>query len=644
MYRIIQFGLEVTMEKSPTSNVKSVFRRFSLFRKSDGHIKKKQSIRSLKTFKSEDKDEKVTPETFEFKTTEIPLKPCSDSQIKDYIQTDMLKEAYLNLLSLELKLKPSALVEGESHSDLVNKEKDLNLLYGALMDKMSVIVRNSSALPSCNKELLVYVATIILEEEKRQGERGAMQGWRDAWRDAVLNGVRDTLKKVPLDSREQNASWLPVHLGLLGNAVVEHLGKVKTELLSSYPADFNVFETYVSCHREAIGEHLKSLLEKVTELKDYYALLDFIIHSYPSDLQGHQRALIMEEDLNKIKTSYCHCQKEDFKLKLENFIILETEVWKKKKSPEITEDGFRSSKIDKDICQLIASYAGNLEKIDENLGKSVVSSCLEELNPFYTRFEKEFSQHTVSLLTSDLLDCCLWVEYHITYINSFSSLKENLQCYKESCSAQVEKLEKEVDGLTQRLRQTLMDHFKSEVKPYMDGMMTKKWLKTDEDFKEVISIVENYSGLCKSMRAPSVQIFVNDVHYYVAKEYVSQLMKKKYSCKKPKNEDAAIKLKEQWNELRKLFVEMGSSLKWLYPLGNYLSDIIGMETEKNIKDLLHPLVSNYPDISKKQLSAVLSFRDNGLSLEKHNVINHFTVLKREAGNTNHEHSFFTDIE
>lgn len=115
------------------------------------------------------------------------------------------------------------------------------------------------------------------------------------------------------------------------------------------------------------------------------------------------------------------------------------------------------------------------------------------------------------------------------------------------------------------------------------------------------------------------------MHYYVAKEYVSQLMKKKYSCKKAKNEDAAIKMKQQWNELKKLFVEMvryspvsnnvkyttvffktdalkiffciqGSSLNWLYPLGNYLSDIIGMEIEKNIKDLLNPLVSNYPDI------------------------------------------------
>ncbi|KAF4105540.1 exocyst complex component 3-like protein 4 isoform X2 [Onychostoma macrolepis] len=635
------------MEKSPTSNVKGIFRRFTLFRKSDGHIKKKRSFQSQKPSLSEDKYNEVITEEFEFEATEIPLKPCAVLQIKDYIQRDMLKEAYLNLLSLhlELKLEQSALGEGESHSNLVNKEKDLNLLYDALRDKMSVIVRNSSALPSRNKELLVYVATIILEEEKKQpGEPGEMQGWREAWRDAVLNGVRDTLEKIPLDSREQNASWLAVHLENLSKAVKENLERVKIELLSSYPADFNVFETYVSCHHEAVGEHLKSLLEKVTELKDYYALLDFIIQRFPSDLRDHQRALVMEEDLNKIKTSYCHCQKEDFKLALENFIILETEVWKTKKSLIRTEDGFLTSKIHMDICQLISSYAENLEKIDENLGKSVVSSCLEELNPFYTRFEKEFSQHTDSLLTSDLLDCCLWVEYQIAYINSFSSLKENVQCYKESCLAQVEKLEKEVDGLTQRLRKTLMDHFKSEVKPYMDGMMTKKWLKTDEDFKEVVSKIENYSWFCKSMRAPSVQIFVNDVHYYIAKEYVSQLMKKKYSCKKTKNEDAAIKIKEQWNELRKLFVEMGSSLKWLYPLGNYLSDIIGMEIEKNIKDLLNPLVSNYPDISKKQLSAVLSFRDNGFSLEKHNVINHFTVLKRDAGNTNHEHSFFTDIE
>lgn len=100
-------------------------------------------------------------------------------------------------------------------------------------------------------------------------------------------------------------------------------------------------------------------------------------------------------------------------------------------------------------------------------------------------------------------------------------------------------------------------------------------------------------------------------------------MKKKFSCKNSKNEEAADKMRSQWKELRKLFEEMvtlsdchkiienihyiiifkkvflpiqGSSLDWLYPLGNYLSDIIGMENEKSIKDILHPLVSDYPDI------------------------------------------------
>lgn len=199
------------------------------------------------------------------------------------IEMEQLEEAYLNLLSLRLELQKDrqALDQEDYPIELVNKEKDLRLLYGTLRNKMFTIVRDSSAHPSRCKELLVYIAHIIPEEEKRQGEPGEMQGWREAWRDAVLNGVRDTLKKVPLESREQNTSWLAVHLGLLGKAAVEDLMRVKTELLNSYPEDFNVFETYVSCYHEAVEEHLKRLLEKVTELKDYYALLDFIIHRYP---------------------------------------------------------------------------------------------------------------------------------------------------------------------------------------------------------------------------------------------------------------------------------------------------------------------------------------------------------------------------
>ncbi|KAA0717709.1 hypothetical protein E1301_Tti020840 [Triplophysa tibetana] len=535
--------------------------------------------------------------------------------MRECIKSDELKKAYVNLLSLRLDIqqKRGALEEGASDVDLENKETDIGMLLDTLKNKIADIVR-SSTLPSVNKELLGQVVTIVLEEKKKSE---MMLGWMETWRNAVRDGARDSLKKVHLDQPEQNTSWLAVHLGLLGKAIEDDLKRVKAELLSSYPKDFNVFETYVSCYHEVAEEHLKELLEKVTDAKDYQHLLDFIIHSCPGDLRTEQGAVKLGQDfLKKIKAAYCDRLMENFKAAMENIINLERdEVWKMKKTPNRTDEGFLTSHINMDICQLTASYTRQLKGIDENHGKLFVRFSLEEIPEFHKRFEEEFRQHTLSLLTSDLLDLCLWVNYHITYINTFLLLKEQMQCYRESCLTQVVQLEKDMDEVTQRLRQTLLDHFKTDIK-----------------------------------------IFINDVHYYVIKEYVSQLMKKKYSCKNNRNEEAADKMRIQWKELRKLFEEMGSSLDWLYPLGNYLSDIIGKENEKSIKDILHPLVRDYPDISvcsycihlnissKKQMSAVLYFRDNGFSLERHQVINQFNLIKRDTANIIHERSFFIDME
>lgn len=40
----------------------------------------------------------------------------------------------------------------------------------------------------------------------------------------------------------------------------------------------------------------------------------------------------------------------------------------------------------------------------------------------------------------------------------------------------------------------------------------------------------------------------------------------------------------------------GSTLDWLHSLGFQISEIIEQEHEKDIKDVLTPLVENYPDI------------------------------------------------
>lgn len=203
-------------------------------------------------------------------------------QINNLIKDNILEKAYVNILSLreEVQCEKEALAGNDSPGELLNKEKDLSMLYNNLRDKLTEIVQQSSAQPSFNKELLVQMSGIIQEEEKREGDAGKMGGWRDVWRAAIQRGVKETLEKIHLDSHEQNVSWLAIHLGQVGKVIVEQLEKVKAELTSSYPPSFNVFETYVSSFHKAVAEHLKVLLGKVTEVKDYYALLDFILKRY----------------------------------------------------------------------------------------------------------------------------------------------------------------------------------------------------------------------------------------------------------------------------------------------------------------------------------------------------------------------------
>lgn len=219
-------------------------------------------------------------------------------QISKLIDKEELEEAHLNLLSLRLELQQEMEQCGKEDSpmNLAKKDKDLSILYGHLRDKVKAIVLDSNSFPSRNKGLLVHVARIIQEEDKRAGEPHVMYGsggWMEAWVEAVAQGVEAKLKNIPLERREQNVSWLSVHLGLLGKAIVEDLETVKKELRWSYPPSFKVFSTYVKSYHRAVGQHLKTLQQQVTELKDFYALLQWIIKDYqrseqPGFLRGEK--------------------------------------------------------------------------------------------------------------------------------------------------------------------------------------------------------------------------------------------------------------------------------------------------------------------------------------------------------------------
>ncbi|KAL3969145.1 hypothetical protein ACER0C_029102 [Sarotherodon galilaeus] len=583
----------------------------------------------------EKEEEEVLREEIEdcYVLPSIPLTPLSVMEINKLIETRELEEAHLNLLSLrqEFKQQSESCPDG-SAMELATREKDLNLLYGTLRKKVSDIVCD----PLSDKKLLLQMARVIQEEEKRLREPGGLKdSWMDAWRESVSAGVQVKVQSVLLDRIEQNSAWLAVHLGLLGEVIVKDLENVKQELRWSYPPSFKVFSTYVRGYNRVVAQHLKKLEQQVTELKDFYGLLDWIVNKYKSerimgslslqpDIQDESTDLQLEENfLEQLKEKYCRRMQEELRMIQDRVIELENEeVWKDGKAPE-KEDNFPISSFPIDISTSVKSFVLNSIKLDAQLEKKVVSSCLEELKQFPNGFEKAFSQHCTSHQP-------LWTEYRITYINSFTSLKKHMEEYKETCEDGVKGFQTAVDSLIGKLMQDLEDQFKEDVKPYSRRMMTRKWLTNDEDFDQLYSRTKLLSQHCSLMMPPHAKAFASKLHYHVVIEYIGQLMKSNYSCKNRKHEKAATKIRHQWNKLSDLFEDMKSNNEWLYHVGDDLSNIIGQKNTTDIKNHLQPVIENYPDFSKKHLVAVLYFRGLMRGHEHQLILRRLTALKKEV--------------
>ncbi|XP_026195861.1 exocyst complex component 3-like protein 4 isoform X2 [Anabas testudineus] len=591
--------------------------------------------------KEEEEEAAVCQEMEEAYTLpDIPHTPLSVMQINKLIETGLLEEAHLNLLALRH--------EFQQDSNQYSKEKDLSLLYSELRSKICTIVRDSG------KELSGSVARIIQEEEKRAEQPGGLQGsWMEAWREAVAEGVQEKVKRVALEQKEQSSSWLAVHLALLGKAIVEDLQNVKGVLRAYYPPSFKVFSTYVNSYHRVVGQHLKTLEQQVTELKDLYVVLDWIINKYKSekimgsvslqpDIKDESTDLQLEENfLKQLKEKYCCKVKEDLSSSLDRVIELENEDYWQKSQPPRKEDGFLDSHFHMDIWTKVESAVKNTQKIDPQLDQKVSSSCLEELKQFPVRFESEFKRHCGALEPQPL-----WVDYHITYINSFTALQEHMKSYCDACPEEVKGFSKEVEDLVGRLTQVLENQFKEDVKPYLRRMMTRKWLNNDSDFTELHSRTKLLSQHCAVMRPPCVQRFADRLYLHMAKEYFGQLMKNNYSCKNRKHEKAAAKIRQQWGELGEQFEDMKSTHEWLDPVGDDLSKIIGQKNKADIKQCLEPLVKNYPDFGKKHLIAVLNFRGLFRGREHQLILQRFTELKKNVNSESMDRSrvLFKDMQ
>ncbi|KAH0620341.1 hypothetical protein JD844_020648 [Phrynosoma platyrhinos] len=344
-----------------------------------GHSSKRFKVAILKLTKDSDQF-KEESNSIQKKNEELEgeagvlNEPLSVMEIHELIQKRQLLEAFKNIRGLEMEL----LAEGEAKKyedtpkEYTTRVKDVNLLYDAISKEIQQIVEKTLDLPRLEvKGLITEIVALIEEEEKIHTgvinipvsvdpvkQLGLARNWGKLWKIIVKESVKMRIDKVPIPLKEDNTSWLSVHLGFLQRVIKEDLLTIMHWVQKFYPRDFNVCSTYLKAFHEALAAHLQRILveeENHLKLCQFYALLHWVTNIYYSDdCLGHPdlRPEIKTEDLpslltpdvmDKLKNGYINSLKWETKSYLENILHLESEKWNSEEQLEALQSPYHSS-------------------------------------------------------------------------------------------------------------------------------------------------------------------------------------------------------------------------------------------------------------------------------------------------------------
>ncbi|XP_010211244.1 PREDICTED: exocyst complex component 3-like protein 4 [Tinamus guttatus] len=585
-------------------------------------------------------------------------KPLSVMEINELIQKRQLLEAFASIKYLEDEViaERDADKYKDNPQEFARKSKDVDLLYNSITSSIQRIVAETLEHPAVEETLLASLVTLIDNEEAAHpgtsdtaGPGSALLGtprkWREEWREAINESARKRVLSVHMASKEEDSSWLDRHLGVLGEHLSEDLLKVKSAVKKCYPEDYRVCEIYVKAFHNAIASHLQNLSQKSLELNELYALLKWVANTYLSELLlGHPALkpevkpenlslLLTPDDWDKLENNYIDSLKEKMKSYFENILKLEiTEKWEKEVQPEVDENLYNSS-LSFDIQTIFAEYVKASRVISRGLEMKTLELCLAELHEFIPRFGEEFLKWNTSR------DSPIFVPYFAAYINSFQDLVSGLQKVFEVNTGELQDV---MESLTKNFRNIFFIKLRSKTQPLFKKIFTKHWILATEKPNSLASAVSQFSEHLQHMKNPIGQELLCDIHKYVVREYITQVIKPRRKMKGEKRQQVSERMSQDAKILNNMLIDQGSTSDWLLPAIPHIANIVGEKKKDKIKEHIMELCQDYPDIRKEHILAVLRLR--GLGLAKSRAIIQKRYCPQESPDGEASSSLFAEID
>ncbi|XP_053836534.1 exocyst complex component 3-like protein 4 isoform X2 [Vidua macroura] len=516
----------------------------------------------------------------------IEAKPLSVMEINELIQKRQLLEAFASIKLMEDETISER--DSEKYSDnpqeLVRKSKDVDLLYNSITNAIKSIVEETLEDPTLQHTMLTSIVTLIALEEAAHSSTdnaarpgsdllGRPRKWREQWREAVNESARKRVLKAPMASREEATSWLDLHLHFLQEHLREDLLKIKSSVKKCYPEEYQVCDTYVEAFHNAIASHLQELSQGPLDFHELYTLLDWVANTYQSELfLGHPELkpevktenlslLLTPADWDKLKNDYIASAKGKIKSYFGNILSLEvTEKWEKEVHLEEKENLYHAS-LSLDIQTIIGQHVKVSGAISRSLETKMLELCMAELLEFIPRFEQEF------MAWSTVQDSPIFVPYLVAYINSFHDL--------------------------------------------VSGLETAFTVNTEELQKILAALTRNFTNIFLTKLRTKTQELLHEVHKYVVKEYVTQIIKPRWKMNRETRQQVSRKMSLEAAIIHSALIDQGSDADWLLPVIDHIANIIGEKKKDKMKAYVKELCRDYPDIRKEHVLAILALRGLG---------------------------------
>ncbi|XP_078517026.1 exocyst complex component 3-like protein 2 [Lissotriton helveticus] len=564
----------------------------------------------------------------EVEDVEKPKEPLSVLEIHQLIQKRDLLVADMHIIDLEAECDLENQRGSESievSKDSGRKTKDVALLYQALMEQLWGVVDESLTIRRIYEPLEDVIRVIDQEEatdKKTLEARGGptVTGTRPRemkrrWAEAV----KMSMTKRLCQCTEGKGVSISAQMDKLKKCAVEDLYAVKNHLICMYPKEYEVFKVYLkSCH-DGIASWLAEVVQRnLEDINDLYVVLDWNSNIYNREVLGRPEiaSLASLHQMGPLLAPETRMDLEDkcvsaVQAKVTSSVTKDLQAEEEKWQQETKLEEYYSSLSHK-VISALRVHVDRAPTITSEFGARIADCCLNILTDFLKSFQKKVERFHECWIESNISkdnyisrtiaigNCCPPFREYVERLVQFDP-EENEEVGKRAAAA--------LDAVTNRCNRVLADLLFEDLKPYFQKLMRKKWLSNSDAFNSILSILTEYSNKLRRMSGQPYQMLVNEMHRKVLIEYIQPLMQVKMVCNSTKARNKmAAKLQEEAQQLKHLFQQLDSTCSWLDVAVPHLAEIIVLEDTPSIQMEVGMLMTDFPDIRKRHVSAILDVR------------------------------------